>query len=141
MNTNKMSQEEEEEEKAERNKFNSFGGFFLQVLFDVSSSMGTKEEIGGDKTLRRIDIAKELFYAFSDRVMAYALPSHISLILFNDNIIWKHPFTSLFENFKVCIISQHISFITLFIQFSSFDEMFILLHILINLITGKHKSS
>jgi hypothetical protein len=75
--------------------------------------MSTKENIGSDKSLRRIDIAKEFFYSFSDRVMAYAHPTHISLIFFGTEVTVQHNFTPLFENFKVDIYTISLSLLTL----------------------------
>jgi len=75
----------------------------IAVLFDSSRSMESIEDIGGDKSLRRIDIAKELFYAFSDRVMAYAHPFQINLTVFSNGVVLKHPFTPLFQEFKTSV--------------------------------------
>jgi hypothetical protein len=68
----------------------------IVLLFDTSQSM----IVDYDENLVRIDAAKEFFYAFSDRVMAYKFPLVIALINFNHEIMLKCQFTEVFRSFK-----------------------------------------
>eukprot|EP00666_Eupelagonemidae_sp_cell4sb_P007626 gene7626-20180_t len=71
------------------------------VCFDVSASMSsssfTGDEAGG---LTRLDVVKQLFFAFANRTMSYDLHHVIGLVLFSSTTEVRCPLTEVFEGFR-----------------------------------------
>ena len=68
----------------------------IMVLFDISGSMGNHIS----QNLQRIQAAKEFFYAFADRIMAYRFKLVIALMIFHSTYSLKCNFTEVFRSFK-----------------------------------------
>ncbi|KAK3263710.1 hypothetical protein CYMTET_27504 [Cymbomonas tetramitiformis] len=69
----------------------------IMVLLDASGSMDEHFDSGG---LTRMEVVKQLFFAFVNRSMAYDYPCHIGLIVFSTRASVRCPISPIYEEFR-----------------------------------------
>eukprot|EP01084_Bolivina_argentea_P213339 362348_1 len=73
------------------------------ICFDKSGSMQLPCFSDLPSDLSRLDIIKECWYAFINRLKAYDFANHIGLIVFDSNIVVECSLTPLYEKFRNCV--------------------------------------